>query len=92
MAPDKCCYLIFSGNPSNNMNLQLNFYGQNIPHSDSPIFLGIKLDQNLCFNSQVHPRQSGPDGEKIICNNQGRCNCGQCVCMPNLKTIRSDLI
>ncbi|RMZ93844.1 hypothetical protein BpHYR1_031295 [Brachionus plicatilis] len=39
MAPDKCCYLIFSGNPSNNMNLQLNFYGLNISHSDSPIFL-----------------------------------------------------
>ena len=53
MAPDKCCYLIFSGNPSKNMNLELNFFGKKIPHSDSPIFLGIKFDENLCFNSQV---------------------------------------
>ena len=29
----------------------------------------------------VNPRQDfGADGAKIVCNNQGRCNCGQCVC------------
>ena len=32
------------------------------------------------ISSCINPRQSLLDGPKTICNNQGRCNCGQCVC------------
>lgn len=31
------------------------------------------------ISSCINPRHS--DGQKIICNNQGRCNCGKCVCV-----------
>lgn len=53
MAPDKFSYLILSGYSSKNQELVLNFLGKGIPYCDSPIFLGIKFDESLCFNSQV---------------------------------------
>ena len=52
MAPDKCSYLIFSGNPSKSQDLSLVLFGKPIPKCTSPVFLGIKFDEHLCFNSQ----------------------------------------
>ena len=53
MAPEKCSYIIFSGNPSKNQKLSLNLLKKNIPYTDNPIFLGIKFDESLCFNSHI---------------------------------------
>ncbi|RNA07436.1 RNA-directed DNA polymerase from mobile element jockey [Brachionus plicatilis] len=53
MSPEKCSYIFYSGNPSKNNRLSLKLFGKQIPYTDSPVFLGIKFDQSLCFNSQV---------------------------------------
>ena len=53
MAPDKCSYLIFSGNPGKTKPLDIEFLGKNIPYVKNPVFLGIKLDEKLCYNAQV---------------------------------------
>ncbi|RNA05146.1 hypothetical protein BpHYR1_049985 [Brachionus plicatilis] len=53
MSPEKCCYILYSGNPSKNIKLSLKLFGKQIPYTDTSVFLGIKFDQSLCFNSQV---------------------------------------
>ncbi|RNA04416.1 hypothetical protein BpHYR1_053699 [Brachionus plicatilis] len=53
MSPEKCSYIFYSGNPSKNYKLNLKLFGKQISYTDSPVFLGIKFDQSLCFNSQV---------------------------------------
>ncbi|RNA17565.1 hypothetical protein BpHYR1_003402 [Brachionus plicatilis] len=53
MSPEKCSYILYSGNPSKNIKLSLKLFGKQIPYTVSPVFLGIKFDQSLCFNSQV---------------------------------------
>jgi hypothetical protein len=53
MSPEKCSYIIFSGNSASNKDLELNLIGEQIPYDKSPVFLGIKFDEHLCFNSQV---------------------------------------
>ncbi|RNA33340.1 hypothetical protein BpHYR1_008785 [Brachionus plicatilis] len=53
MSPEKCSYIFYSGNPLKNNKLSLKLFGKQIPYTDSPVFLGIKFGQSLCFNSQV---------------------------------------
>ena len=53
MAPDKCTHMIFSGNPGKNKPLEIQFLGKSIPYEKNPVFLGTKLDENLCFNAHA---------------------------------------
>ena len=53
MAPEKCSYIIFSGNPSKNQTINLNLFKKKIPYTEDPTFLGIKFDESLCFNKQI---------------------------------------
>ena len=59
MNAKNCCYTIFSrtGNKISKykkkieLNLQLN--GEAIPYSQNPVFLGITLDEYMCFNKHI---------------------------------------
>ena len=53
MAPEKCCFIIFSGNPLKNQTLNLNLFKKKIPYTEEPTFLGIKFNESLCFNKQI---------------------------------------
>ncbi|RNA33286.1 hypothetical protein BpHYR1_000711 [Brachionus plicatilis] len=56
MAPDKCCYLIFSGNSSKIQDLVLNLLGKKIPYCDCPIFLAYVLTQVEFIRSRCQNR------------------------------------
>ncbi|RNA38318.1 hypothetical protein BpHYR1_041586 [Brachionus plicatilis] len=50
MSPEKLSYIFYSRKIN---KLSLILFGKQIPYTDPPVFLGIKFDQSLCFNSLI---------------------------------------
>jgi hypothetical protein len=55
MAPQKCNYIVFSNNKSNQEeeDLDIKLFGENINKSDNPTFLGIRFDKYISFKNQL---------------------------------------
>ena len=53
MAPDKCCYTVFSKSANLSAKFDLKLYGDNLPYSKENRFLGVIFDQSLSFKSHT---------------------------------------
>ena len=53
MAPEKCCYTIFSKTANSKFRFDLKFYDKCIPYSQENKFLGVVLDESLCFTKNT---------------------------------------
>ena len=55
MSAHKCTYTIFSKNKKqmSSFNFNIKLFGDEIPRSFNPTFLGVTLDPTLCFNKHI---------------------------------------
>ena len=53
MAPEKCCYTIFSKTANSKFRFDLKFYDKCIPYSQENKFLGVVFDESLCFTKNT---------------------------------------
>jgi len=55
MSANKCCYTVFSQNKKDiaKMRYDLRLFGERVPFSKNPVFLGITFDSHLTFNKHM---------------------------------------